>query len=166
MMSLTLTMQDTRASEEFAVSHLPGAIHVDPDQEHSLTSLSIAPESTGIIYSIHVIDSTLTTILILMTHVRTCVSPMLTLRSPAVVCYCSVGYRSSNVACKLRSSSSGLSSSSSSSSSQLYNLEGGVFQWSSEGRGLVDALGHPTTLVHPYSSFWGRLLPSEVRARI
>lgn len=124
-----LVLLDTRASEEFAVSHLPGAIHVDPDQEHSLTSLSIAPEST-------------------------------------VVCYCSVGYRSSSVACKLRRSSSSSSGLSSSSSSQLYNLEGGVFQWSSEGRGLVDALGHPTTLVHPYSSFWGRLLPSEVRARI
>jgi len=32
-------IQDTRPPEEYNVSHLPGAVRVDPDSQHSLESL-------------------------------------------------------------------------------------------------------------------------------
>ena len=35
------TAQDTRPKEEYDVSHLSGAIQVDPHQEHSLDSLGV-----------------------------------------------------------------------------------------------------------------------------
>ena len=73
------------------------------------------------------------------------------------MCYCSVGYRSSIVADKLKTF---LKSSGTSSDVKVFNLEGGIFQWVIEGRGLE---GEHKERVHPYSSFWGRLLPSHLR---
>ena len=42
-----LVPQDTRPLEEFNVSHLPGAIRVDPGRQPSLDGMGIAPSSTG-----------------------------------------------------------------------------------------------------------------------
>lgn len=43
-------------------------------------------------------------------------------------------------------------------SAEIFYLEGGIFQWANQGRPLVDADGNPTTKVHPYNKYWGRLL--------
>ena len=66
--------------------------------------------------------------------------------SPIVV-YCSVGYRSSILAGKLQDI--GLT--------EVYNLEGSIFKWASEGRPLVQ---DKVTVhkVHPYNAHWGKLL--------
>ncbi|HEY2615439.1 MAG TPA: hypothetical protein VGI42_06990 [Chthoniobacterales bacterium] len=47
--------------------------------------------------------------------------------------------------------------------SHTQNLEGSIFQWANEHRPLVRD-GTPVTVVHPYNSFWGRLLKNDVRA--
>lgn len=81
-----------------------------------------------------------------------------------VVCYCSVGYRSSSVAQKLVRAHRHTTENASQRS--IYNLEGGVFQWVCEGRGLVDAHGEGAAVVHPYSAVWGKLLPKELRQKL
>ena len=40
-------LQDTRPVEEYQVSHLPGAVQVDPQEECSIDTLRITPDSTS-----------------------------------------------------------------------------------------------------------------------
>jgi rhodanese-related sulfurtransferase len=70
-----------------------------------------------------------------------------------IVTYCAVGYRSAALATKLREA--GFTS--------VRNLEGSIFQWANEHRPLVRD-NKAVTIVHPYSSFWGRFLTDDVRA--
>ena len=49
---------------------------------------------------------------------------------------------------------------------KVYNMEGGIFEWACQGRGLVnEAKGgeSATDRVHPYNGLWGKLLPSNLR---
>lgn len=71
-----------------------------------------------------------------------------------IVVYCSVGYRSAKVAQQLAQAGF----------SDVFNLEGGVFQWVNEDRSLTHN-GQPTQLVHPYNAAWGALL-KHPRSRI
>ena len=48
----------------------------------------------------------------------------------------------------------------------IYNLEGGIFQWACEQREIVNDRGERVNTVHPYSSFWGKLLPAQLRHKI
>lgn len=70
-----------------------------------------------------------------------------------IVTYCAVGYRSGEIATKLREAGF----------ANVRNLEGSIFQWANEHRPLVRE-DQPVTTVHPYSSLWGRLLIDDVRA--
>jgi rhodanese-related sulfurtransferase len=70
-----------------------------------------------------------------------------------IVTYCAVGYRSGELATKLRGSGF----------THVRNLEGSIFQWANEHRPMVQG-DEPVTTVHPYSSLWGRLLSDDVRA--
>ncbi len=69
-----------------------------------------------------------------------------------VVVYCSVGYRSSELARRLMKA--GITN--------VFNLEGSIFQWANEGRPVVATNG-PAVKVHPYNDLWGALLKPEVR---
>ncbi|HEY9640496.1 MAG TPA: rhodanese-like domain-containing protein [Coleofasciculaceae cyanobacterium] len=69
-----------------------------------------------------------------------------------IVVYCSVGYRSAKVAQRLQQAGF----------QNVFNLEGGLFQWANEGRSLVHA-GQPTQRVHPYSALWGTLVEQRNR---
>jgi len=71
-----------------------------------------------------------------------------------IVTYCAVGYRSGEIADRLRAAGF----------KNVRNLEGSIFQWANEHRPLVRDKEH-VTQVHPYNSFWGRLLSDEVRAQ-
>jgi rhodanese-related sulfurtransferase len=72
---------------------------------------------------------------------------------PAVV-YCSIGYRSARLVEKLQQAGF----------TNVYNLEGSIFQWANEGRPLVKD-GVPVQAVHPYNKTWGLLLNSpDLRA--
>lgn len=84
------------------------------------------------------------------------------MHTPIVVCYCSVGYRSSVVAGELaehlRACGQG--------ETRVYNMEGGIFEWACQGRGLVkqaEGVDSVADSVHPYSGLWGKLLPSNLR---
>lgn len=68
-----------------------------------------------------------------------------------IVAYCSVGYRSSELARKLMERGF----------SEVYNLDGSIFEWANEGRPLVQD-GAPVREVHPYDEEWGALLDREL----
>lgn len=70
-----------------------------------------------------------------------------------VVVYCSVGYRSSQLAKRLKKAGF----------ENVVNLEGSIFAWASEDRKLVSD-GKPTSNVHPYNQTFGKLLPPRNRA--
>ena len=72
-----------------------------------------------------------------------------------IVTYCAVGYRSGEMAERLRAA--GFTS--------VRNLDGSIFQWANEHRPLVRG-EERVTQVHPYNSFWGRLVNDDVRARL
>ena len=68
-----------------------------------------------------------------------------------VVFYCSVGYRSSQLA--ERAVRSGWTNS--------YNLEGSIFEWANAGH-PVEAEGKPVHAVHPYNTTFGKLLHPDL----
>lgn len=79
-----------------------------------------------------------------------------------VVCYCSVGYRSSLVAEKLQDYIK-KSTDTASTSLSVYNLEGSLFKWANEKRHMVNSQGETTQFAHPYNAVFGKLLNSELR---
>lgn len=70
-----------------------------------------------------------------------------------IVTYCAVGYRSAEMATRLRGAGF----------TNVRNLEGSIFQWANEHRRLVQG-EQPVSQVHPYNALWGRLLEDDVRA--
>ena len=70
-----------------------------------------------------------------------------------IVTYCAVGYRSGEMATRLRAAGF----------TNVHNLEGSIFAWANEHRLLVHG-DDPVKTVHPYNAFWGRLLRDEARA--
>jgi rhodanese-related sulfurtransferase len=76
-------------------------------------------------------------------------------RERAVVTYCSVGYRSSQMAERLQKA--GITN--------VFSLDGSIFQWANEGRPLEQA-GKPAKQVHPYNKTFGKLLREEIRAQV
>ena len=70
-----------------------------------------------------------------------------------VVCYCSLGYRSSKVAQTL----SQVLSQDQIQKISVHNLEGSIFKWANEGLGLVTVRGEATPSCHPFSTMWGLL---------
>ena len=74
-------------------------------------------------------------------------------RDNEVVVYDAIGYRSAELATRLRAAGF----------THARCLDGSIFQWANEHRPLVRN-GDPVTRVHPYTQFWGRLLSDDVRA--
>ena len=64
-----------------------------------------------------------------------------------VVVYCSIGYRSSALAQKLKARGY----------TNVQNLEGSIFMWANEGR-LLQRGAETVSVVHPFDVKWGRLL--------
>jgi len=67
-----------------------------------------------------------------------------------IVTYCSVGYRSSDMAMELLELGY----------RNVRQLQGSLFQWANEGRVVVRD-GQPVTEVHPYNRRWGTLLQTS-----
>lgn len=65
-----------------------------------------------------------------------------------VVVYCSVGYRSEKIGEKLKKMGY----------SKVYNLYGGIFEWTNRAYPLVDEENAKTSKVHAYDQDWGRWL--------
>ena len=72
-----------------------------------------------------------------------------------LVLYCSVGYRSSALARRLLKAGR----------TDVFNLEGSIFQWANEGRPLVGGNG-AATQIHPYGRRWRLLLKPDRRGAI
>lgn len=108
---------DTRTIEEYEVSHLESAVHVDPDSDDFMM--------------LDTLD-----------------------RDAPIVAYCSVGYRSSDVASKLMAAGF----------TDVRNLEGSIFKWANEGRPVYRD-GERVHEVHPYNAVWGRLLKPELHSK-
>ncbi len=76
-----------------------------------------------------------------------------TAQSRRIVAYCSVGWRSSALAQKLKARGY----------ANVSNLEGSIFQWANEGRPVYRD-GQQVSQVHPFDAKWGRLLKAELRS--
>lgn len=68
-----------------------------------------------------------------------------------IVVYCSVGYRSSELAGFLTEKGY----------RRVYNLEGSIFRWANEGRPVYRG-EERVRVVHPYDNDWGRLLKKSL----
>ena len=106
---------DVREKKEYEVSHLPGAIQIDPNTKR-FKKLADIPKDTPI------------------------------------VAYCSVGYRSSEMARRLQKAGF----------TNVSNLEGSIFTWANEAHPVfsdsTEVYG-----VHPYNGVWGQLLQPKLR---
>jgi rhodanese-related sulfurtransferase len=107
---------DVREDNEFAVSHLRGAIRVPPDSDGS-DQLESVPKDAPI------------------------------------VTYCSVGYRSAQLAKRLMEEGY----------TNVVNLEGSIFEWANKGY-PVERDGHLVEQVHPFDPNWGKLLDPKLHA--
>ncbi len=76
------------------------------------------------------------------------------IRSKAVVFYCSVGVRSSQLARRVQAALKARGA------AAIHNLDGGIFRWHGERKPLTDHLG-ATPFVHPYDRRWGKLVARE-----
>ena len=106
---------DVRTPEEYAVSHLPGALNVHPE-ETDFTFLEGVP------------------------------------RDQPIVTYCSVGFRSAELARRLQAAGYG----------NVFNLEGSIFAWANARYPVVRG-GDRVQAVHPYDGQWGLLLRPGLR---
>lgn len=79
-------------------------------------------------------------------------------RDRPVVVYCSVGWRSSELAERLRARPELADR-----QAPIWNLEGSIFRWANEGRTVVQD-GVPVRGVHPFDPEWGRLLRRDLWA--
>ncbi|MEP2670316.1 MAG: rhodanese-like domain-containing protein [Cyclobacteriaceae bacterium] len=70
-----------------------------------------------------------------------------------VVVYCTVGYRSERIGEKLLDMGF----------TNVKNLYGGIFQWTNEGRMLLNKRNQPTDSVHTYSWWWSSWLERGVK---
>jgi rhodanese-related sulfurtransferase len=111
-----IQLVDVREPEEFAVSHIPGAINVP----------SGTPQE------------------VLLSRIRSDIP---------VVVYCSVGYRSAQIARRLKTAGR----------QNVVNYVGSFFDWANRGEPMQSSAG-PASTVHPYDSSWGRFLHRERRA--
>jgi rhodanese-related sulfurtransferase len=73
-------------------------------------------------------------------------------QTPLVV-YCSVGARSSEFARELQTAGH----------TNVFNLDGAIFQWANEGRPVFSG-SNVVRRVHPYNRQWGRFLKKELHA--
>jgi len=85
-------------------------------------------------------------------------APMI--KGKTAVFYCAVGYRSSLLAESVQEDLQA------SGNQQIFNLQGGIFDWHNNHRKLVDKSGESDN-IHPNSRYWGRMLerPDRIRYR-
>lgn len=107
---------DTRTVDEYEVSHIPGAVHLDPNTQDFSRFDSLN-------------------------------------RQVQIVTYCSVGYRSSEIAIRLDDAGF----------LNVSNVRGSIFKWANEGRPVVRG-DIEVREVHPYDRIWGKLLDPSLRA--
>lgn len=114
-----LLIFDVRKAEEYQVSHLKGAILVDPDIDAASFLNQYGAQA----------------------------------RDKQLIFYCSAGYRSSQLAERIKNAPSGPAA------QQLYNLDGGIFRWYNEGHPVYNQQGS-TNAIHPYAERFKGMIDS------
>ncbi len=117
---------DVRSAPEFTLSHIPDARHVLVGLDLAEMGLLTTPENRDA-----------------------------ELKRP-IVCYCAVGYESSELIERLKRLGF----------TRVQMLDGGVFRWANEGRPLVDGSGAAVKVVHPGNGSTSGLLHRSARAKI
>lgn len=69
-------------------------------------------------------------------------------KDATIVVYCSVGYRSEKIGEQLKAMGY----------NKVYNLYGGIFEWTNRSYPLLNAQNQPTKAIHAYNKDWGRWL--------
>ena len=77
-----------------------------------------------------------------------------------IVCYCSLGYRSSMLAQKIQSLAKE-DKELVDKKIKVWNLEGSIFKWANENRPMMDLNEQPTKFAHPFSYTFCMLLQKE-----
>ncbi|MBK7232343.1 MAG: rhodanese-like domain-containing protein [Saprospiraceae bacterium] len=72
-------------------------------------------------------------------------------KNKAIVCYCSVGYRSEKICDKL--SKNGFK--------YTYNLYGSIFEWANKSYPLYSSVDCLTDSIHAYNPLWGKFINNE-----
>ncbi|XP_071946587.1 uncharacterized protein [Antedon mediterranea] len=127
---------DCRPREEYVVSHLPGAIQLNPD--------TIDMREVQKVLQQHAFNN------------KFAVDAKV-----KVVMYCAVGYRSSALINRyLESQKKKIIDD---DHFEFVNMEGSIFKWGNEKRPMVDDQDEITVMVHPFSPVWGKLLFKEIR---
>ena len=122
----TFVVVDSRRKDEFEVSHIPNAkrVHFQSADESLLNFLTEESVKHESIYSEKA--------------------------NLNIVCYCSLGYRSSILAkrmTELIKNNSVLSR----KDISVWNLEGSIFKWANESKQMTDLNEKTTTFAHPFS---------------
>ena len=120
--NVQLFLIDSRKREEFDVSHLQHATFLDFKSDNSAIK--------------EFLDS----------HLKETDNEKI-----EIVCYCSVGYRSSVLAEKI---SGILTKESKTDKIDVFNLEGSIFKWANENKSLIQENGDAIEYVHPFSFLW------------
>lgn len=77
--------------------------------------------------------------------------------------YCAVGYRASIMTQRLIKELAKPENIEARSNLQACNLEGSIFKWANEGKGMVDGKeGKKTNVVHGIDRMWGKLLFPDI----
>ncbi|XP_064620036.1 uncharacterized protein LOC135483257 isoform X2 [Lineus longissimus] len=139
---------DVRPEDEYNVSHIDGAIRVDPDDRGEAV-LEVVKGSLGDEQAPSDLSQPGESIQV------------------TVVCYCSLGYRSCAMAQKLTkardSQSKGAADQIPYPNLTVYNLEGSLFKWANEQKPMVDKQNKPTVYAHPYNMVFRKLLQRNLR---
>eukprot|EP00062_Callorhinchus_milii_P011664 gi/632957852/ref/XP_007894710.1/ PREDICTED: uncharacterized protein LOC103180580 [Callorhinchus milii] len=132
-----VVLVDVRSPGEFEVSHLQGAVRVEPD-------------NTAMDSVIQQLDLGL--------------AGGEELRE--IICYCTTGYQAAHLAQNLNTFLESECGRGLRGQLKVSNLEGGFLKWTRENRAIVDSSNQPTTSVHPYNELWVELLKAEFKAPV
>jgi rhodanese-related sulfurtransferase len=131
-----IVLLDVRPEEEYNVSHLEGSHRVDPD-------------TTDMEKVLEVINNL-----------------KLEGKDTQVVAYCSLGYRSSQLATRVLNhlkKTPPAEASEEKPALKISNLEGSLFKWANEDRQMVNNENEQVKLVHQYTKIWGKVLRKDLR---
>ena len=74
-------------------------------------------------------------------------------KEDSIIVYCSIGYRSERIGEKLQNAGY----------KHVFNLYGGIFDWTNNGGALVNPQNLSTDSVHTYNKQWSRFLEKGVK---
>ena len=129
---------DCRSSQEHLVSHIRGSKHLSFNADEDVLNDFLVENGVESGRDITMDQKWADKFTVLLTRI-------ISTLDTNIVCYCSVGYRSSILANKINALGACSAS----------NLEGSMFKWANEGRSIIDFDGNTTHFVHPYNWFFG-----------